>query len=59
MEMQEKWRTSCYESGNNYLPNEISNDKEWIARNVKIQKEHVEYWKDGLYNTVFQYLLYN
>ena len=44
--MQEKWETSCWQSGNNYLPNEISNDKEWIARNVKIQKEHIKYWKE-------------
>ena len=46
MEMEPKWKTSCYESGNNYLPNDFLKDKDWLARNVKIQKEHVEYWKE-------------
>lgn len=45
-EMQPKWKTSCYESGNNYLPNDVLKDKDWLARNVKIQKEHIEYWKE-------------
>ena len=43
--MQEKWEMSCWETGHRYLPDRPSKDEEWIAHQVKLYKEHINFWK--------------
>lgn len=45
MQLKEKWEMSSWHSNYRYFPSEVSENKEWLASQTRIQEQHIKYWK--------------